>query len=59
MLDNVTRMVRPVCAFALTGTACAVIITGGTIPSDMWTVIQIVLGGYVIGRSAEKCLRKE
>lgn len=47
------------CAFGLTGTACAMVITGGTIPAEMWTVIQIVLGGYVIGRSVEKSLRKD
>lgn len=51
-----TRSVRPVCAFALTGTACGAVILGGEIPVQMWTVIQIVLGGYVIGRSAEKTL---
>lgn len=53
-----TRVVRPVCALALTATACVMVLTGGSIPSEMWTVIQIVLGGYVIGRSAEKALRE-
>lgn len=49
-----TRSWRPITMLTLLALVVYGFVTGTVIPPDMWTVIKLGLGGYVIGRSGEK-----
>lgn len=53
-----TRNVRPLSCTALCGTAVIGAVNGVPLSEGMWDVLQITLGGYVIGRSGEKIVRE-
>ena len=54
-----TKNVRPLCLLALTLAGIADgIVPGLTISDRVWDIIQVMGGGYVLGRSAEKVVRE-
>jgi len=50
----ITRSWRPITMLTFVFLIVYSTFTGMVIPEDLWTVIKLGLGGYVIGRSAEK-----
>ena len=52
--STITRIWRPVTMLTFVFLIVYSTFTGMVIPEDLWTVIKLGLGGYVIGRSAEK-----
>lgn len=50
----ITRSWRPITMLTFVFLIVYSTFTGLVIPEDLWTVIKLGLGGYVIGRSAEK-----
>lgn len=51
-----TRSWRPMVALAFAAIVCYAFITGAEIPQPMWTTLQIMIGGYVGSRGAEKII---
>lgn len=49
-----TRSWRPITMLVLLSMVVYGFVGGVDIPSDMWFVIKLGLGGYVVGRSGEK-----
>lgn len=47
---------RPITALAFAAIVCYAFITGAEIPEPMWKTLQIMIGGYVVSRGAEKVI---
>ena len=47
---------RPITALAFAGIIVYAFITGAEIPEPMWNTLQIMIGGYVVSRGAEKVI---
>lgn len=53
-----TRNIRPLAAAALTLTAVVgTLLPFVTVPDQLWNLLQIVLGGYVVSRGGEKVMK--
>lgn len=51
-----TRSWRPLTALSFAAIVVYAFITGAEIPQPMWTTLQIMIGGYVTSRGAEKII---
>jgi len=56
--STLTRIWRPTVMLTLTGIIVAAQIGGTPIPPEMWGLLKLGIGGYVVGRSVEKIAPK-
>lgn len=52
----ITAVWRPITALAFAAIVVYAFITGAVIPEPMWDTLQIMIGGYVVSRGAEKII---